>query len=71
MARAAASPLRVRSGIMARSNSANAPSICISMRPAGMVVSMCSVRDRKPAPAASTRSNSNSRSFSDRVSLSR
>jgi hypothetical protein len=36
---------------MARSNSANEPIICIIMRPAGVVVSMFSVLDWKPAPA--------------------
>ena len=35
---------------MARSNSANAPSICIIMRPAGPAVSTASVSERKPAP---------------------
>jgi hypothetical protein len=32
-------PAEVRSRIMARSNSANEPTICIIMRPAGVVVS--------------------------------
>ena len=50
-ARASASPADVRSRIMARSNSAKLPTICIIMRPAGMVVSMFSVSLRKPAPA--------------------
>ena len=49
--RAAASLCFVRSRSMARSNSANAPTICIIMRPAGVVVSMASVRLWKPAPA--------------------
>ena len=43
---AAASPADVRSRIMARSNSAKAPTICIIIRPAGVVVSMCSVSER-------------------------
>ena len=50
-ARAAARPAEVRSRIMARSNSAKEPTICIIMRPAGVVVSMFSVIERKPAPA--------------------
>ena len=57
-----AKPCRVRSRIMARSNSAKAPSMCIIMRPAGVVVSMASVSDRKPAPARSMRSKVNRRS---------
>jgi hypothetical protein len=36
-------PAEVRSRIMARSNSAKAPTICIIMRPAGVVVSIASV----------------------------
>jgi hypothetical protein len=44
-------PAEVRSRIVARSNSANEPIICIIMRPAGVVVSMFSVIDRKPASA--------------------
>src|SRR5690242_9308592 len=36
-ARAAARPAEVRSRIMARSNSAKAPTICIIIRPAGVV----------------------------------
>jgi hypothetical protein len=51
---------------MARSNSAKAPTICIIMRPAGVVVSIASVSERKPAPAASMRSRMCSRSFSER-----
>jgi len=42
----------VRSRTMARSNSAKDPSICIIIRPAGVVVSIASVSDRNPAPAA-------------------
>ena len=55
-ARAAARPAEVRSRIMARSNSAKAPTICIIIRPAGVVVSMLSVtsgsrrRPRRSAP---------------------
>jgi hypothetical protein len=44
-------PAEVRSRIVARSNSANEPIIWIIMGPAGAVVSMFSVIDRKPAPA--------------------
>ena len=54
---AATSPLRVRSRSMARSNSAKEPTICIIMRPTGVVVSMALVRLRKSAPASCTRSN--------------
>jgi hypothetical protein len=35
------------------------------MRPAGVVVSMCSVREQKPAPASPIFSMMCSRSFSD------
>jgi hypothetical protein len=55
-ARASASPARVRSRIISRSNSAKEPSICISMQPAGPDVSTDSVSDRNFAPAALTRS---------------
>jgi hypothetical protein len=48
---------------MARSNSANDATICIIMRPAGVVVSMFSVIDRKPAPARAIRSMMCSTSF--------
>ena len=51
---------------MARSNSAKAPTICIIMRPAGVVVSMFSVMERKPAPALAIRSMICSTSFSER-----
>src|ERR1700680_5156239 len=47
--RAASRPALVRSLSIARSNSANAPTICIIIRPAGVVVSTASVRLRKPA----------------------
>jgi hypothetical protein len=40
--RAAARPAEVRSRIIARSNSAKAPTICIIIRPAGLVVLMFS-----------------------------
>ena len=59
-------PLRSALGIMARSNSAKAPTICIIIRPAGVVVSMCSVSERKPAPASPIFSMMCSRSFSER-----
>jgi len=58
-------PAEVRSRIVARSNSANEPMICIIMRPAGVVVSMFSVIDRKPAPARAIRSMMCSTSFSE------
>jgi hypothetical protein len=51
---------------MARSNSAKAPTICINMRPAGVVVSMFSVMDRKPAPALTILSMMCRTSFSER-----
>src|SRR5271165_3720639 len=47
----------VRLRIIARSNSANDPTICIVIRPAGVVVSMFSVIDRTPASALPIRSN--------------
>lgn len=53
---------------MARSNSAKLPTICIIIRPAGVVVSMFSVSDRKPAPAWAMRSMMCSTSFSERDS---
>lgn len=63
---AAASPADVRSQIIARSNSAKAPTICIIIRPAGVVVSMFSVTDRNPAPALPIRSMMCSTSFKER-----
>jgi len=48
-ARAAAVPAEVRSRIVASSNSANEPIICIIMWPAGVVVSMFSVIDHSGA----------------------
>ncbi len=68
--RAAASPASVLSRISDRSNSAKAPSICIIMRPGGVVVSTASVRERKPAPAASIRSRRVSMSLRDRANRS-
>ena len=65
-----ASPALVRSRSIARSNSAKLPTICIVMRPAGVVVSIASVSDWNPAPAASIRSIRCSKSFSDLVSRS-
>src|SRR5580704_4261410 len=47
--RAASRPVLVGSFSIARSNSAKAPTICIIMRPAGVVVSIASVKLRKPA----------------------
>jgi hypothetical protein len=51
---------------MARSILAKAPTICIIMRPAGVVVSMFSVMERKPAPALAILSMMCSKSFSER-----
>src|SRR3989475_741974 len=65
-ARATANPAWVRSRIIARSNSAKLPTICMSIRPAGVVVSMASVKLRKPAPACAMRSIICSRSFRER-----
>jgi hypothetical protein len=70
-ARAAARPAEVRSRIMARSNSAKAPTIYIIIRPAGVVVSICSVSERKPAPASPIFSMMCSRSFSEPLYESR
>ncbi len=70
-ARARASPAEVRSWIMARSNSAKEPTICAIIRPAGLVVSIASVSDWKPASAASIRSMMSSTSFRERDSRSR
>ena len=67
---AACRPALVRSRTMARSNSAKAPSICTSMRPAGPAVSTASVSERNPAPAASIRSRRWRRSLSERDSRS-
>jgi hypothetical protein len=47
--RAKARPVLVRSRTIALSNSANEPSICISIRPGGLVVSMLSVKLQNPA----------------------
>ena len=63
---AAASPADVRSRIIARSNSAKAPTICIIIRPAGVVVPMFSVIERKPAPALPICSTMWSTSLSER-----
>jgi hypothetical protein len=53
LACATASPAFVRSEIRARSNSAKAPMIWQIRRPAGILVSIASVRLLKPAPTAS------------------
>ena len=50
--------------------SAKEPTICIIMRPAGVVVSMLSVIDRKPAPVWAIRSMMCSTSLSERDSRS-
>ena len=47
--RALSRPALVLSRSIARSNSANAPSICIIIRPAGLVVSIASLKLRNPA----------------------
>ena len=47
--RALSRPALVLSRSIARSNSANAPSICIVIRPAGLVVSIASLKLRNPA----------------------
>jgi hypothetical protein len=65
-----ARPALVRSRIMARSNSAKLPTICIIIRPAAVVVSIASVSERKPAPASSIRSMMCSISFRLRDSRS-
>jgi hypothetical protein len=65
-ARAAARTAEVRSRIMARLNSAKLPTVCIIIRPAGVVVSMFSVSDRKPAPEWAIRSMMCNTSFSER-----
>jgi hypothetical protein len=49
----AARPVEVRSLIMAHSNATKAPTICIVMRHAGLVVSMFSMMDRNSAPRGS------------------
>ena len=64
--RAASRPFFVRSRSMARSNSANEPTICIIIRPAGVDVSIDSVRLWKSAPAESIFSRVKRRSFSER-----
>lgn len=61
-ARAARRPAWVRSRTSSRSNSANDPSICIIMRPEGVVLSMFSVSERNPAPTLAIRSRMTSRS---------
>src|SRR5437016_4163509 len=69
--RAASNPALVRSLSIALSNSAKAPTICIIIRPAGVVVSMASVRLRNPALASASRSMIISTSRRDRDSRSR
>src|SRR5947207_9865279 len=54
--RAESRPAFVRSRNIALSNSAKAPTICIIIRPAGVVVSIASVRLRKPALLSVSRS---------------
>lgn len=51
-----AKPADLRSRIIARSNSAKQPTLCIIMGPAGVFVSILSVTERKPAPATTIRS---------------
>ena len=65
--RASANPALVRSRIIKRSNSANTPTICIIARPAELVVSRSSPKERNPAPHLSIRSMMLSRSRSERT----
>jgi hypothetical protein len=67
LARATASPALVRSEIRARSNSAKASMIWLIRRPAGVVVSVASVRPLKPTPRAWRSSNRASRCESERA----
>lgn len=66
--RACANPFMVRSRIIARSNSANAPGVCVINCPAGVAVLTASVSDRNPASAAAIAFNVNKRSLSERGS---
>jgi hypothetical protein len=66
--RARAKPKRVLSRIISLSNSAKLPKTCVSIRPTGVVVSIASVKLRKPAPISSNRLIICSRSESERVS---
>ena len=50
--RACAKPILARSRTINLSNSANEPSICIILRPAGVLVSMASVKEQNLAPTA-------------------
>jgi len=68
--RAASNPALVRSFSMDFSNSAKAPAICIIIRPAGVVVSIASVKPRNPAPASPSRSMMVSTSRRERESRS-
>jgi hypothetical protein len=68
--RAASNPALVHSLSMARSNSANAPTICIIIRPAGVVVSIASDKLRNPALASASRSMMVKTSRSERESRS-
>ncbi len=65
--RAAARPSRVRSAIRSRSNCAIEAKTWNTSRPAGVVVSMSSARDRKPAPAAWMRATIPRRSWRERL----
>lgn len=67
---ACSKPWSVRSRIISRSNSATAPSIWVINRPGAVVVSIASVREQKPAPAAVIFSRVNNRSRSERLSRS-
>ncbi|MFZ0059171.1 MAG: hypothetical protein WAL35_03875 [Acidimicrobiales bacterium] len=58
--------MTTRSMIDARSNSANTPSICIIIRPEGVVVSKGSVAERKPTPEESRRERTSARRPTER-----
>jgi len=62
-------PLMTRSMIISRSNS-NTPSICTSIRPAGVEVSNGSVAERKVTPERSSSSSRVTRSRMRRVNRS-
>jgi hypothetical protein len=69
--RAASNPAFVRSRSIALSNSANAPTICIIIRPGAVVVSIASPKLLNPASASLIRSMIIRRSRSERESRSR
>jgi hypothetical protein len=63
-------PLTTRSMMVARSNSANTPRSCTSIRPVAVEVSMGSVAERKATPAASNTSSSPTSTFRERAKRS-